>query len=71
MLVTAHEENLRVVNDGEYVKLLLRASTGYISMAGTGSNGRSWELCAKGFKEGGGVVGVRTLIDLASYWPTD
>jgi len=29
------------------------------------------ESCAEGFKEGGGVVGVRTQCYSASYWPTD
>jgi len=27
--------------------------------------------CAEGFKERGGVVGVRTQCYMASYWPAD
>jgi len=31
----------------------------------------SLDAINQGFEAGGGVIGVRTQFDLASYWPTD
>jgi len=39
----------------------------FSSLAGGGGGGWRGMICAQGFKEWGGVVGVRTWFDLTSY----
>ena len=47
-----------------YCTMVIKSCIDALPVHGTGT-------CAEGFKEGGGVVGVRTQRYMASYWPTD